>query len=330
MLTMLRKAVCIWPIVSSEVRSAIPVHPAPEMLCEDAHIRRASSSTVWACTSKRPAMSRINCGSVIKREAMMVSPVLYEGLLLVDVGVKRCCVCGYPFGCCQPPAAVRGITGWGSGRKPNRGATSALPRAPIPEPASGTPPSVPPGPALAAAPLALVNVAVGEETAGVVVPQVAGAERPPIGTARPRPAVTPLAPAPVDPADPATPGSEPSPLAPGSSASVPPSVTLPADWAAGLIEPDDTPSEATDLNSDPPLLAGDINPLALEITSDGEPACSPEEPRLASAACTLPATDDPSDWATAPVWPATPAGLVFCCGGLNGVAAAVAAADAPA
>ncbi len=41
----------------------MPLQPAPEMFCADAHIRRASSSTVWACTSKRPAMSRIACGS---------------------------------------------------------------------------------------------------------------------------------------------------------------------------------------------------------------------------------------------------------------------------
>ncbi|AGC64182.1 hypothetical protein MULP_04669 [Mycobacterium liflandii 128FXT] len=71
MLTMLRKAVFIWPMVSSEVAEAIPLQPAPAMFCEDAHIRRASSSTVWACISKRPAMSRIACGSVIKRVAMI-------------------------------------------------------------------------------------------------------------------------------------------------------------------------------------------------------------------------------------------------------------------
>ncbi len=47
-----------------------------------AHIRRASSSTVWACTSKRPAMSRIACGSVIKREAMLLSPCLEVVTLL--------------------------------------------------------------------------------------------------------------------------------------------------------------------------------------------------------------------------------------------------------
>ncbi|VAZ93961.1 hypothetical protein LAUMK4_02658 [Mycobacterium persicum] len=68
MFTMLRKAWFIWPMVSSEVASARPLQPAPEMFCEDAHIRRASSSTVWACVSKRPAIARISCGSVIKRE----------------------------------------------------------------------------------------------------------------------------------------------------------------------------------------------------------------------------------------------------------------------
>ncbi|CLU56272.1 Uncharacterised protein [Mycobacterium tuberculosis] len=53
------------------------------MFCADAHIRRASSSTVWACTSKRPAMSRIACGSVIKREAML--PVSLLNLDLIPV-----------------------------------------------------------------------------------------------------------------------------------------------------------------------------------------------------------------------------------------------------
>src|SRR6201999_1822124 len=38
----------------------------------DAHILRASSSTVWACTSKRPAIDRISCGSVIKRVGISV------------------------------------------------------------------------------------------------------------------------------------------------------------------------------------------------------------------------------------------------------------------
>src|SRR6516164_492305 len=37
------------------------------MLCDEAHIRRASSATVCACASKRPAIARIACGSVINR-----------------------------------------------------------------------------------------------------------------------------------------------------------------------------------------------------------------------------------------------------------------------
>src|ERR1700757_2592600 len=41
------------------------------MFIDDAHILRASSSTVWACTSKRPAIARIECGSVIKRVGML-------------------------------------------------------------------------------------------------------------------------------------------------------------------------------------------------------------------------------------------------------------------
>jgi hypothetical protein len=41
------------------------------MFCEDAHILRASSDTVWACISNRPAIARIECGSVIKRVAML-------------------------------------------------------------------------------------------------------------------------------------------------------------------------------------------------------------------------------------------------------------------
>src|SRR5271156_2647642 len=54
------------------------------MFIEDAHILRASSDTVWACMSKRPAMARIECGSVIKRIAMF--PVsLFRSLQSVEV-----------------------------------------------------------------------------------------------------------------------------------------------------------------------------------------------------------------------------------------------------
>jgi hypothetical protein len=45
------------------------------MFIEDAHILRASSDTVWACISKRPAMARIECGSVIKRAGICLSPL---------------------------------------------------------------------------------------------------------------------------------------------------------------------------------------------------------------------------------------------------------------
>src|SRR6202020_3421282 len=74
MLTMLRNAVFIWPMVSCEVICAVPLQLAPAMFWLEAHILRASSSTVWACTSKRPAMDRISCGSVIKREGISLSP----------------------------------------------------------------------------------------------------------------------------------------------------------------------------------------------------------------------------------------------------------------
>src|ERR1700722_9166681 len=73
MLTMLRNAVFIWPMVSCEVICAVPLQLAPAMFWLEAHILRASSSTVWACTSKRPAMERISCGSVIKREGISFS-----------------------------------------------------------------------------------------------------------------------------------------------------------------------------------------------------------------------------------------------------------------
>src|ERR1700760_4210012 len=73
MLTMLRKAWFIWPMVSYEVIWAVPLQPAPAMFWLDDHILRASSSTVWACTSKRPAIDRISCGSVIKRVGISLS-----------------------------------------------------------------------------------------------------------------------------------------------------------------------------------------------------------------------------------------------------------------
>src|ERR1700753_4331476 len=76
MLTMLRNAVFIWPMVSYDVAWAVPLQPAPAMFWLDAHILRASSSTVWACISKRPAIDRISCGSVIKRVGIFLSPYL--------------------------------------------------------------------------------------------------------------------------------------------------------------------------------------------------------------------------------------------------------------
>src|ERR1700733_11355180 len=85
MLTMLRNAVFIWPMVSWDVICAVPLQLAPAMFWLDAHILRASSSTVWACTSKRPAMDRISCGSVIKRVGMKT---LLISRLFVCVGVN--------------------------------------------------------------------------------------------------------------------------------------------------------------------------------------------------------------------------------------------------
>src|ERR1700743_1510909 len=76
MFTMLRNAVFIWLMVSYEVACAVPLQLAPAMFWLDAHILRASSSTVCACTSKRPAIDRISCGSVIKREGISLSPYL--------------------------------------------------------------------------------------------------------------------------------------------------------------------------------------------------------------------------------------------------------------
>src|SRR5271167_1701907 len=61
-------------MVSYDVIWAVPLQLAPAMFWLDAHILRASSSTVWACTSKRPAIDRISCGSVIKREGISLSP----------------------------------------------------------------------------------------------------------------------------------------------------------------------------------------------------------------------------------------------------------------
>src|SRR5947209_7134232 len=55
------------------------------MFIDDAHILRASSSTVCAWTSKRPAIARISCGSVIKRVAMLPLLLLDEFLEL-DMG----------------------------------------------------------------------------------------------------------------------------------------------------------------------------------------------------------------------------------------------------
>jgi hypothetical protein len=50
------------------------------MFIADDHIWRASSDTDWACISKRPAIDRIACGSVIKRVAML--PFSFNHLVL--------------------------------------------------------------------------------------------------------------------------------------------------------------------------------------------------------------------------------------------------------
>src|SRR5580658_5584944 len=55
----------------------------------DAHILRASSSTVWACTSKRPAIDRISCGSVIKRVGISLTPCLFEPAFVTDCAVVQ-------------------------------------------------------------------------------------------------------------------------------------------------------------------------------------------------------------------------------------------------
>src|SRR3984957_6651404 len=62
----------------------------------DAHILRASSSPVWACTSKRPAIDRISCGSVIKRVGISIS--------LSVRSIRRWLLGVYP------PAGERGMT----------------------------------------------------------------------------------------------------------------------------------------------------------------------------------------------------------------------------
>src|SRR5271163_1198253 len=66
----------------------------------EAHILRASSSTVWACISKRPAIDRISCGSVIKRVGISLSP-----LSRCHFSVKA--LCGKASPTSQPPAGVR-------------------------------------------------------------------------------------------------------------------------------------------------------------------------------------------------------------------------------
>src|SRR5215472_8015291 len=53
------------------------------MFIEDAHILRASSDTVCACISKRPAIARIACGSVIKRVGIAFS--LSRNFQIVEV-----------------------------------------------------------------------------------------------------------------------------------------------------------------------------------------------------------------------------------------------------
>src|ERR1700744_6049758 len=99
MFTMLRNAVFIWLMVSYEVACAVPLQLAPAMFWLDAHILRASSSTVCACTSKRPAMDRISCGSVIKREGISLSLLLVVGEIHRREGEGQC----FPLPLCPLP-----------------------------------------------------------------------------------------------------------------------------------------------------------------------------------------------------------------------------------
>src|SRR5271168_1740298 len=65
------------------------------MFIEDAHILRASSDTVCACISKRPAMDRIACGSVIKRVAMLPLSLYWTHKFAVIVGDGRTSYAGW-------------------------------------------------------------------------------------------------------------------------------------------------------------------------------------------------------------------------------------------
>src|ERR1700761_7301959 len=104
MLTMLRNAVFIWLMVSYEVACAVPLQLAPAMFWLEAHILRASSSTVWACTSKRPAIDRISCGAVIKRVGISLSLVRNDSHGCEGMGARQ----GHPR--LYPPAGERGTT----------------------------------------------------------------------------------------------------------------------------------------------------------------------------------------------------------------------------
>src|SRR5947209_10376094 len=66
----------------------------------DGHVLRASSSTVWACTSKRPAIARISCGSVIKRVG-----ISFSFIYLSCLGLMRPAAKASPTS--HPPAGVR-------------------------------------------------------------------------------------------------------------------------------------------------------------------------------------------------------------------------------
>lgn len=78
-------------LLHSVVGSACEVLLQPEsaMLSNEAHILKASPSTVWVCISNRLAMSRIAYGSVIKRGAML----LYSLDFAVYEFIEIVCIC---------------------------------------------------------------------------------------------------------------------------------------------------------------------------------------------------------------------------------------------
>lgn len=206
-------------------------------------------------------------------------------------------------------------------------------------PASGAPSRLPDPAAVAAGVTARLVLGSAMEVgliAGAAAAQVCGTNNAPIEAARPIPADTAAPRSPVEPVDPSAP--EPSPaVSPEASPPVrpDPAAAVLAAPTAGIrfftwfaFDSSELEIHPTELVIDMPVLSGLSDELnedsddVVEVDDRGEESCcsavGTAEVTCDSTAWVFVLAEVPVAWATAAPCPASPAGLVVGCGGVNG------------